>query len=538
MQVINLVFAQNDWINKYKTFILVLSCSLVYTCTYLSHDALPGNNLVYPSGWWGWCDQGIYLREAQAISTGKLNSSTYQMNIGYPLLGAVFIKILPNHPYFFINLVCYIFACVLFFKICNKYVSQIESALLLISLILFNRHFLIETMAIPWSNNICIPVFYYAFLKFILNYGRKRDWYLISTLTIFIYHVRPMEFAILSLMLLIPFIKDTTRNEKVKLIVYSLCLFSVLQAAILYVNYSIFRSYSSSYSEIVSRVGFFGYDVSVKLYTFFFRSNALSLSQDYLLKSFPYILFVLPGFYFLYKQIGTKFIFFMFFGISSVFLYMNYNDLWITNLYRFYNLRYFIWIVPLLGLMAYLSFRKSWRELRIPLVAVLLLIPSSLFLLRLDLVDISKCIMTLQSDENKSLIYEAKFADESLISILQFPELPIDYDSVGNMKLIVDGVRLAEFKDFYLLTSTNFKTIIFSKQISPSQIKLVFSGKMPLQKYLEMNAARLKISTIFSNHPPLYFNSYVYGDELRFKQIDYINSNRYVNKGFSAQESE
>jgi hypothetical protein len=146
--------------------------------------------------------------------------------------------------------------------------------------------------------------------------------------------------------------------------------------------------------------------------------------------------------------------------------------------------------------------------------------------------------MTLQSDENKSLIYEAKFADESLISILQFPELPIDYDSVGNMKLIVDGVRLAEFKDFYLLTSTNFKTIIFSKQISPSQIKLVFSGKMPLQKYLEMNAARLKISTIFSNHPPLYFNSYVYGDELRFKQIDYINSNRYVNKGFSAQESE
>jgi hypothetical protein len=536
MQVINLVFAQNDWINKYKTFILVLSCSLVYTCTYLSHDALPGNNLAYPSGWWGWSDQGIFLREAQAIATGKLNSATYRGPIGYPLLGAAFIKILPNHPYFFVNLICYIFACVLFIKICERYISQIESALLLIFLILFNRHFGFETMTIPWSNNVCIPVFYYVFLKFILNSGRERDWYLISTLTILVYHVRMLEFAILSLMLLIPFIMDTSRNQKVKIFVYSICLFSVLQSAILFVNYNVFGNYSNSYNAIVKGIGFFGYDVAVKLYTFMFRSNALSSNPDYLLRSFPYILFILPGLFFLYQKIGLKLIGFMFCGFSSVFLYMNYNDLWITNLYRFYNLRYFIWILPLLGFIAYLSFRKSWIQIRIPLAIILLLIPSLLFLLRLDQVNLSKDIITLQSDKGKPLTYEAKFADKTRFDILQFPELPIDYNSVDKMKLLVDGATLMQFKDFYLLPSQNSKTIIFSKQVSPCKIQLTFSDDIPLQKHIEIKSAKLKFNSIFNNQPPLYYNSYVYGDELNFSKIDYLKSNRYIVKGFSAQE--
>ena len=127
MQLINSFLAQNDWVKKYKTCFLVLFFSLVYTYIYLSHDALPGNNLDYPAGWWGWCDQGIFLREAQAIATGELNSGTYRGPIGYPLLGTVFFKMLPKNPYFFINLVCYFFACILFIKICNKYISQIKS---------------------------------------------------------------------------------------------------------------------------------------------------------------------------------------------------------------------------------------------------------------------------------------------------------------------------------------------------------------------------------------------------------------------------
>ena len=64
---------------------MLIFFSLVYTYIYLSHDALPGNNIDYPAGWWGWCDQGIFLRQAQAIA-GELNSYTYRAPLASQLL--------------------------------------------------------------------------------------------------------------------------------------------------------------------------------------------------------------------------------------------------------------------------------------------------------------------------------------------------------------------------------------------------------------------------------------------------------------------
>jgi len=54
----------------------------------------------------------------------------------------------------------------------------------------------------------------------------------------------------------------------------------------------------------------------------------------------------------------------MFSGVSKAFLHLNYNKLWITNLFCFHNLRYFIWILRLFVFLAYLSFRKSWTQFR------------------------------------------------------------------------------------------------------------------------------------------------------------------------------
>jgi hypothetical protein len=44
MQLIKISGFQRDWISKFETFVLILICSLVYTATHLSHDALPGKN--------------------------------------------------------------------------------------------------------------------------------------------------------------------------------------------------------------------------------------------------------------------------------------------------------------------------------------------------------------------------------------------------------------------------------------------------------------------------------------------------------------
>ena len=89
-----------------------------YFVSYVSHPAMPGNVVNYWMGWFGWYDQGKYLESAKALSDLSLTPDTYFYPLGYPLLGAFFVRFLPRHAFLVPNLLCTVFIVLTFYGSC------------------------------------------------------------------------------------------------------------------------------------------------------------------------------------------------------------------------------------------------------------------------------------------------------------------------------------------------------------------------------------------------------------------------------------
>ncbi|WP_043832626.1 hypothetical protein [Muricoccus aerilatus] len=82
--------------------VLLILLTLLYVPAYLNDPAMPGNET--PEGWWGWWDQEHYLASARGFAEGDLSSARHWYPMGYALLGAPFARLLPDHPFFPVNL--------------------------------------------------------------------------------------------------------------------------------------------------------------------------------------------------------------------------------------------------------------------------------------------------------------------------------------------------------------------------------------------------------------------------------------------------
>jgi hypothetical protein len=79
------------------TVIFLIVTIATYTFLYFTHPSLPNDA---PSGWWGWFDQGQYIKSVKALSQANLSPSEHWYFPGYPLLGAILYKYMPVHPFF------------------------------------------------------------------------------------------------------------------------------------------------------------------------------------------------------------------------------------------------------------------------------------------------------------------------------------------------------------------------------------------------------------------------------------------------------
>ncbi len=68
--------------------VLMLAIFVLWQTTYISWKPVPGNNPEYPLGWWGWFDQGNYLRSARAILDWNLDPAEHYFPPLYPPIGA------------------------------------------------------------------------------------------------------------------------------------------------------------------------------------------------------------------------------------------------------------------------------------------------------------------------------------------------------------------------------------------------------------------------------------------------------------------
>jgi hypothetical protein len=131
--------------------IILAVLAIVYANGYLTHSAVPGNNPAYPLGWWGWFDQSMYLRAAQAFSRFDMDPAKHWYPPGFALLGAPFARSMPSHLFFFPGLACLVAAFLGFSSFAGRFgVGRIWAAALFLVPLLDRR--LVDAWVVPWSS--------------------------------------------------------------------------------------------------------------------------------------------------------------------------------------------------------------------------------------------------------------------------------------------------------------------------------------------------------------------------------------------------
>ncbi len=127
--------------------------TLRYTVGYLGFWGTPGNNTKFPLGWWGWFDQSKYLELARALSRLDLSPAHHWYPLGYALLGAPFIGMLRQHPFFFVDLASLLIAYTAFVHFAHRCgVARFWSVTLFI-LACAGDPVLLVQWVVPWNTS-------------------------------------------------------------------------------------------------------------------------------------------------------------------------------------------------------------------------------------------------------------------------------------------------------------------------------------------------------------------------------------------------
>jgi hypothetical protein len=333
----------------------------VYTLAYLGHPVLPGNS-TYPEGWWGWWDQGQYLKCTAGLAKGVLNKDTYFYPLGYSLVAAPFYLWAPQHAFFLPNLVFVLGSAWAFYEIARRLVRPTEAFILIIAFLVFYRGMLRDTLVVPWNT---IPTHFLAYAVLYFTAFRRpsqRDVCLASICLALIYPFKMPEFVCLLPCVLIAVASLRDKKRIVRAAAGLGMVVGVSVATMLAINFSVFGRFRTDYELVQQGIGVLGYPMLWKIYLLLISGGPVFRENHQMLLSHaPWLLLVVPGIICLLRNHGSK-AFGIMLSIALCFgIYLNYNELNQGNLYRYHLIHYFTWTLPLLALITFVGLREAWK---------------------------------------------------------------------------------------------------------------------------------------------------------------------------------
>jgi len=366
------------------TWIFLWSAAIVYTYRYLVDPALPGNNLTYPEGWWGWFDQSQYLLAAKSWLAGDFAPAHHYYPPLYPVIGALFYRWMPVHPFFFFNGAAFVTFIYVFMRFSTRYVTRVEAFLIVAIAVYFNGT-IMENFAIPWSTAGTILIYSIVILmlsKLNVSVGEQRTRHAMLRAFAFaacfglLVILRPVDAGVAAVFfpgyLWLQFKRDQflpngARLKRVILTGISLGL-GLLVGIALFVIYNkhVFGNPLGGYiASTATSSGYFVSELPRKAYSILFDSNTFFVEPDAsVVSKFPWIMLSIAGLIvFLIR--GDALLRILALAIIFHFcLYAPYGDLLPNGIWRFKNIHYFKWTFPYLMLFAWLSIRWAAGVIR------------------------------------------------------------------------------------------------------------------------------------------------------------------------------
>jgi hypothetical protein len=344
--------------------VLLAVVALVYTLAYVRHDLFSGAALPEArTGWWSWADQFEYYRTAAALAHGRLTPDTLHYPPGYAALGTLGGLVWPAQPFFLPDLVLVLVAAWAWWRLAQRLVRRL-AAVAVVALFTGTHWFLLaDAMVVPW-NTLGTQATLLAAVAVVVTVPGRRAVGWLAGLAAATYLMRPVDAAAFAPLLGFAVVRLETWRER---LIAGTAGAGVVLAAVVALgalNLAVFGEWRSPYErEAWQAVGFFSYPTTWKfLWLFVDGRPFFGETAPALLFRYPWLYLAVPGAAYWVRKEGAA----AGAGLAALALnwtlYVNYNDLVPSAIYRFTLIHYLLWGFWLLWLFAVAAIMHAWRD--------------------------------------------------------------------------------------------------------------------------------------------------------------------------------
>ena len=486
---------------EHKTFRLcTLLLCLIYTLVYFHYSATPGNNPAFPLGWWGWFDQGEYIKSARAFLNLDFSPAQHLYPPLYSALGALGLVASAGHPFFFTNLLLLLFSFYCFCRFASLSVSVRVAAVLFFASLVFNPTAFLQVV-IPWTTTLSAALFSVVILSltWVAEYRSGKNsmpiplWkiclaglcagLIVPARPIDAVYTWPLCAAILLSWYWAPASGESRTNSRYKSLGLVCLLLSFACGPLMFLafNYSLSGHPGGQYFQIASSSGMHFHDVGEKFFSLIINGERV-YGEPYtgLLQRQPWILLFFIGIPFLFDKRVWHVSWLAATIILWFFIYLPFGDLLPTGLWRYYNIHYFTAAFPYIALVAFVALRLLWTELTAARPSTACLVKAAVGVL------IGLCLLSI--DFVESALWLRPKVDQSTIWVSrETSSIPTDYvDFFGvsaqsfesvyfpneAVEVMLDGTRLVPVREYRLLPVGGGTRLVFITPKSWSTITL------------------------------------------------------------------
>jgi hypothetical protein len=445
----------------------------VYASQYFSHPVLPGKSLIHPEGWWGWLDQGNYLKSARAFAIASFSPDAHWFPLGYSLLAVPFVRVAQNHAFFFPDCVCFATTAVLWERLARifKFPVLIAWALFAGSLLIDPRLF--EAFVIPWNTTSVAAYVYFALYLVIRKPGfSPLIMALCGACAALVLVTRPSDvflFIPISMAMLFRLITEHDWRSASSLACVVGAVFAAIVFAFLMLHLFIYGPQLSAYMSYSRAVGFDFRPLAEKLYAFFIDPIPLYGQGEAILHRSPWLLLAPFGLITICWHFAWRGVLLTAVVLVNVITYTAYVDLDPISIFKYGNIHYFKLSFPILLLAVTYGLLAVWRNWR--LVPLAVTIPLTILMLRYEVVAVPANAVII----NQKQLSLACSDCVPVNSIVLYPaEISGDEASLASTYVQVGETRLRSLLQFRLKRVGDALVMVFPETIATNGITLIF----------------------------------------------------------------
>gem|GEM_PF-949448 len=466
--------------------------AVIYVYTYFAHPITPGNSSEAPIGWWGWHDQGQYLKSANALLHRDLTADKHLYPPLYSAIGAIFLNWSSGHPYFLPDLLCWLWFVFVFIRFADRYVPRWGSLVFLFGTIIIN-HEILENFVIPWTSTLSMALLATGILGLVwLQDAQESKRKQISGWQLFLVALslgllaptRPADAvvgAVLGMALLIGYWL-ARRNAAANLpapgrfLALAAIGFAIGPAIFLVFNKVVFGNpLDSNYIQVQRAIGFVPADLPEKFISLWLDGKTLYGENNAgLTEHYPWLFLSLAGFVWVLLR-GDALLRVTALAIGLLFtLYMPYNELLPTNIWRYVLIHYFKWTFPFMAMFAWLLVKQTferWRHRKGWVFPLALMVAIPALLLSLHLAIDVKLLRGI-SEPGQAMRFELP---DGPVDFIDFKGLNGGYNDIimGGHRILLDGRDLKHIHDYRLLPVGSAVRLLFVRPVAGRSIEVL-----------------------------------------------------------------